>query len=218
MNGPQDVGGRHGFGVVVPEDERVRFHADWEKRVLGVTLAAGALGYWNIDASRHTRESLPPAVYYNASYYEIWLRALEALLECAGEISRGELQAGHARAPGLRTERCLRAGSVPAMLSAGGPSSRPGPEPAFATGDRVRTRNHQPAGHTRLPGYARGRTGVITAVHGSHVFPDTNAHFEGEDPCPLYTVCFEAEELFGAGADPTLSVSIDAWEPYLERA
>ena len=85
-------------------------------------------------------------------------------------------------------------------------------------GDKVRTRNHQPSGHTRLPGYARARSGVVTAVHGSHVFPDTNAHFEGEEPCPLYTIRFDAAELFGADADPTLSVSIDAWEPYLERA
>ncbi len=218
MNGPQDLGGRHGFGAVMPEDENTRFHADWEKRVLGVTIAASALGHWNIDVSRHARESLPPSVYYNASYYEIWLRGLESLLERAGEIAPEERETGHARAQGHRTERRLNAASVPAMLSAGGPSSRPGPDPAFAVGDRVRTRNHQPAGHTRLPGYARGRSGIIAAVHGCHVFPDTNAHFEGENPCPLYTVCFEAEELFGAGADPTLSVSIDAWEPYLERA
>jgi hypothetical protein len=100
MNGPQDVGGRHGFGRVIPEDEAIRFHAEWEKRVLGITLAAGALGYWNIDASRHTRESLPPAVYYNASYYEIWLRALEILLKRAGEVSAEELAAGRALADG----------------------------------------------------------------------------------------------------------------------
>jgi nitrile hydratase len=88
----------------------------------------------------------------------------------------------------------------------------------FSVGDRVRTLNHQPAGHTRLPGYAREREGTISAIHGAHVFPDTNAHFQGEDPCPLYTVVFEATELFGADADPDLSVSIDAWERYLEPA
>jgi hypothetical protein len=97
MNGPQDLGGRHGFGAVIPEDESIRFHAEWEKRVLGVTLAAAALGYWNIDASRHARESLPPAIYYNASYYEIWLRGLEILLERAGEVSAEELRAGAGR-------------------------------------------------------------------------------------------------------------------------
>ena len=218
MNGPQDVGGRHGFGAVVPEDESIRFHADWEKRVLGVTLAAGALGHWNLDASRHARESLPPAIYYGSSYYAIWLRGLEALLKRAGEISDAELETGHAIAPGLRPERCLKAERVPGVLTSGGPTDRPGPDPLFKPGDRVRTLNHQPAGHTRLPGYARGCNGVVLAVRGPHVYPDSNARFEGENPQNLYTVSFEATELFGADADPTLSVSIDAWEPYLERA
>ena len=99
MNGPQDVGGLHGFGPVEPEPEDVRFHAGWEGRVLGVTLAAGALGYWTIDTSRHARESLPPGVYYTASYYEIWLRALETLLQRAGEVTAGELAAGAAQRP-----------------------------------------------------------------------------------------------------------------------
>ncbi|WP_323785021.1 nitrile hydratase subunit beta [Thalassovita sp.] len=218
MNGPQDIGGRHGFGAVHPEDETTRFHADWEKRVLGVTLASAALGYWNIDASRHARESLPPAVYYNASYYEIWLRALENLLEAAGEISRDELSGGHAQTPGQRADRRMSVEAVAGVLAKGGPADRPGPDPVFAVGDRVRTRNHQPAGHTRLPGYARGHCGIVTDIHGCHVYPDSNGHFEGEHPCPLYTVRFDAVELYGADADPTLSVSIEAWEPYLERA
>ena len=204
MNGPQDVGGKHGFGAVIPEDENTRFHADWERRVLGVTLASGALGYWNIDASRHMRESLPPSVYYNSSYYKIWLLGLENLLKTAGEVSQAELESGHAQTPGLRAERCLAAEKVPGVLKSGGPSERSGPAPVFAVGDTVRTLNHQPAGHTRLPGYARGKTGVVTALHGSHVYPDTNAHFKGEQPCPLYTVKFDAQELFGAAESWTL--------------
>jgi nitrile hydratase len=223
MNGPQDVGGRHGFGRVIPrgaapEDEAVRFHADWERRALGLTLAAAALGHWTIDAARHARESLPPAVYYGSSYFRIWLTALEDMLVAAGEVTRAELAEGRAQGPGLRPERRLQAEAVAEVLARGGPTARPGPAPAFAVGDRVRARNHQPAGHTRLPGYARGHAGTVTAVHGCHVFPDSNAHFEGEAPCPLYTVAFAAADLFGAGADPTLTVSIDAWEPYLERA
>ncbi len=218
MNGPQDLGGRHGFGPVVPEDEDTRFHAEWEKRVLGVTLAAGALGYWNIDVSRHARESLPPATYYGSSYYAIWLRALEQLLLRAGEVTLAELANGQSQVPGKRQERRLTQDAVAAVLAAGGPSSRAGPEPQFAIGDQVRTRNLQPSGHTRLPGYARNCTGVITALHGSHVYPDSNAHFEGEAPQPLYTVRFTARELYGEDSDPTLCVSIDAWEPYLERA
>lgn len=218
MNGPQDVGGRQGFGPVTPEDEKIRFHAEWEKRVLGVTLAAAALGYWNIDASRHMRESLPPAMYYTASYYEIWLRALEKLLLKAGEISEEDLSTGQAQSVGQRTDRCLKADAVPGVLAAGGPTNRSGPEPKFQPGDKVRMRNHQPSGHTRLPGYARRCTGVVTALHGAHVYPDSNARFEGEHPQPLYTVRFTATELFGESADAGHSVSIEAWEPYLERA
>ena len=218
MNGPQDVGGRHGFGTVIPEDETVRFHGAWEERVLGVTLAAAALGYWNIDASRHARESLPPAVYYNASYYEIWLRALENLLEAAGEVSAEERAAGKALEPGIRQDRRMSADAVPGVLARGGPADRDGPTPRFAIGDRVRTKNHQPDGHTRLPGYARARTGVVTALHGCHVFPDSNARFAGEAPCPLYTIRFAATELFGDTADPNAGVNIDAWEPYLDPA
>ena len=218
MNGPHDLGGRHGFGPVRPEDENTRFHADWEGRVLGLTLAAGALGYWNIDASRHTRENLPSGFYLSASYYQIWLRALENLLQTHEEISAEELASGQSRAPGHRQDRRLTPDAVAGGLAAGSPANRSGPTPVFSVGDRVRTLNHQPAGHTRLPGYAREREGTISAIHGAHVFPDTNAHFQGEDPCPLYTVVFEATELFGADADPDLSVSIDAWERYLEPA
>ncbi|WP_316014144.1 nitrile hydratase subunit beta [Roseobacter sp. HKCCA0434] len=218
MNGPHDLGGRHGFGPVVPEDAGTRFHAEWEKRALGLTLAAGALGHWNIDVSRHARESLPPVIYYTSSYYGIWLRALETLLKGAGELSEAEFAAGHAQRPGKRADRRLAPEAVPGVLAAGGPTERPGPRPGFAIGDRVRTRNHQPPGHTRLPSYARARVGTVTASHGSHVFPDSNAHFEGEQPQPLYTVEFTAEELYGADGDPTLTVSIDAWESYLDRA
>ncbi|HEX5633734.1 MAG TPA: SH3-like domain-containing protein, partial [Gemmatimonadales bacterium] len=71
--------------------------------------------------------------------------------------------------------------------------------------------------HTRLPGYARGRPGVVEAVHGAHVFADTHAHGLGEQPQWLYTVVFDARALWD-DAQPGLRVSVDAWEPYLEAA
>lgn len=218
MNGPHDVGGRHGFGPIIAEDENLLFHGSWEKRVLGTTLAAASLGYWNIDASRHARESLPPAVYYGASYYAIWLQALENLLMTAGEVTAEELSSATVAKPGHRVSRKLTEQEVASVLEKGGPTDRPGPAPRFSEGDKVVTRNHQPAAHTRLPGYARGVVGTITASHGPHVFPDTNARFEGENPQPLYTVAFDAKSLFGEDADPTLTVHIEAWEPYLDPA
>ena len=84
MNGPHDLGGQMGFGPVSPEVDEPYFHAEWEKRALGLTLSGGALGAWTIDESRHARENIPPAAYLSASYYEIWIRALEVLLERHG--------------------------------------------------------------------------------------------------------------------------------------
>ena len=111
----------------------------------------------------------------------------------------------------------LAAGDVEAALRTGGPASRPSERTArFAVGDRVLTRNTHPHTHTRLPRYARDKLGTVERVHGTHVFPDSNAHFAGEDPQWLYTVRFTAHELWGT--DTPDSVSIDAFEPYLEPA
>jgi nitrile hydratase len=219
MNGPQDLGGQMGFGPVAPERDEPIFHAEWEKRALGVTLCAGALGAWNIDESRHARETLHPVIYYTSSYYEIWIRALEVLLERHGFVSAADFRAGEAVDPAAKPRRVLKAAEVAATLARGGPCDRPVGQPArFREGQRVRTRNINPEGHTRLPRYARSRAGVIEAVRGGFVFPDANAHGKGESPQWVYTVVFDGREIWGADADPTLSVSIDAWESYLEPA
>lgn len=219
MNGPHDLGGQMGFGAVAPEPDEPFFHADWERRALGVTLCAGAMGHWTIDESRHARESLHPATYYASSYYEIWIRALETLLLRHGFITASELAGGGAAAGGARPRRVLHADAVAQTLARGGPCDRPlDGEPLFAEGAQVRARNMHPQGHTRLPRYVRGRVGRIERVHGGFVFPDTNAHGRGEAAQRLYTVVFEGRELWGNEADPTLSVSVDAWESYLEPA
>lgn len=218
MNGPQDLGGRMGFGPVLPEPGEPLFHAEWEARALGLTLACGALGRWTLDENRHARESLPPAVYYNASYYEIWIRGLEKLLQRHGLVSAEELDAGNA-SPRRADPRRLAAGKVAAALAGGAPTSRAiDTPPAFAPGDRVRARKMHPKTHTRLPGYLTGHHGVIEADRGGHVLPDANAHGLGEQPQRLYTVVFNGVEIWGAGAEPGLSISADLWEGYLERA
>lgn len=219
MNGPQDLGGQMGFGPVAPEKDEPIFHAEWEKRALGVTLATGAFGAWNIDESRHARESLHPANYYSSSYYEIWIKALETLLKRHGFVTAQELAHGAADGPGATPKRVLKAKDVPATLSKGGPCDRSvAGQPRFAPGDRVRTKNFHPQGHTRLPRYARDREGVVEALRDGFVFPDSNAHGNGENPQWVYTVVFTGAEIWGEGADPTLTVSIDAWESYLEPA
>lgn len=219
MNGPHDLGGRMGFGPVAPETDEPLFHAPWEARTLGLTLAAAALGHWTVDESRHARECLPPATYLSASYYEIWLRALTTLLLRHGELSPEEIEHAKAMRPPRRPERRLSAEAVPAVLARGGPTDRPlATGPRFAIGSRVRTRNMHPTGHTRLPAYARDKLGTVETHRGAHVLPDSNAHGGGERPTHLYTVRFDGRTLWGEDADPGLTVSIDAFETYLDAA
>jgi len=211
MNGVHDMGGMHGLGPIAPEADEPVFHARWEARVLALTLAAGAWGRWNIDAARHARESTPGAEYLRMSYYEIWF---------AGLVSRGEIASGRPAAGATKSMPPLTAEKVAGTLARGGPATRGGTRaPQFAQGDRVRTRNINPTGHTRLPRYARNHVGAVTRVHGCHVFPDANAHGLGEQPQPLYQVRFEARELWGEkDARGKNAVHIDLWEDYLEPA
>src|SRR5215208_4098171 len=219
MNGAQDLGGMMGFGRIDREADEPWFHADWERRALGLTLAMGATGQWTIDMSRAARESLHPADYLSSSYYEIWTKGLEKLVLRQGLVTQDELAAGHALGPPKPVARVLKAEAVPAALAKASPCDRPAQTPArFAAGDRVMTKVMHPAGHTRLPRYARGKRGFVERVHGAHVFPDSSAAGQGENPQWLYTVRFSGPELWGEEADPNLVVSIDAWESYLEPA
>ena len=212
-----DLGGRAMDDRVVPEPEGELFHAPWERQALAITLAMGATGAWNLDMARSARETLPD--YSSLGYYERWIQALERLLIEHGLVGEDEIAAGrslHEARPGIRV---LRAVDVPATLARGAPTARPPTVAArFAVGDRVRTRTGAAAHHTRLPGYARGKIGRIDQLRGVHVFADTHAHGQGEQPQWLYTVVFSARELCVNEAPAGQSVSIDACEPYLEMS
>ena len=212
-----DLGGTPGHGAVTTEPEGELFHAPWEPQALALTLAMGATGEWNIDISRSVRETLPN--YSNLSYYAIWIEGLEKLLIRRGLLTVDELAAGHMLHPAKRVARILRASEVAAALSRGAPTQRPATAPArFAVGDRVRTRAGCVSHHTRLPGYARGKVGRIEALRGVHVFADAHAQELGEQPQWLYTVAFSGPELWGPESSEALTVSIDAWESYLEAS
>jgi nitrile hydratase len=219
MNGVHDMGGMQGFGPVRREADEPVFHADWERRAVGLTLAMGATGQWTLEQSRHARETLPPAQYLASSYYEIWLAALDKLMLARGLVDADELAAGHARSPGAAL-RVLRAAEVDAALARGSPTMLPAPAPArFAVGQRVRARNVHPDGHTRLPRYVRGHVGTVVALHGAHVFADANAGEPAQKvPQWLVTVQFAARELWGPSTDAAAEVSVEAWESYLEPA
>lgn len=219
MNGGQDLGGQMGFGPVMAEPDEPVFHADWEKRVLALNVAAGAMGQWTIDESRHARESIPPADYLSFSYYEIWLAGLSGLLVKHGFATPDELADGKPATAPRPPKRVLQGADVASVLRCGFPFEREATAPArFAAGDSVRTVVIHPRHHTRLPRYARGKRGTIERVSGCHVFPDTGAHGAPETAQWLYTVVFTGPELWGRDADPTSTVSIEAWESYLEPA
>jgi nitrile hydratase subunit beta len=218
MNGVHDMGGMHGFGPVEPEPNEPVFHADWERRAFALSRAMGFSRLWTIDTARASRESIPPHVYLASSYYEKWTRGLQQLLLDHDLVGADELAAGHALRPGKNLPRKLTAAEIDKALSRGS-FERPAATPAiFKAGDRVRMKNIHPKTHTRLPRYARGHIGVIECVRGCHVYPDTAAIGKGENAQWLYTVVFDGRELWGENSDPTVKVSIEAFEPYLEPA
>ncbi len=225
MSRVHDMGGRFGDGPVVPDaPDAPIFAEDWHARALALTLSVGALGQWNLDISRHSRERLAPNDYSSFSYYEKWLSALANLMVERGVVSENELRSGSAEGVSQLADRKLQVERVQAVLASGGPVDREGSAPKFAVGDRVTTR-HPAAnqfvsgGHTRLPAYASGQTGRVIAIHGCHIFPDAHAHDLGEDPQPIYAVAFAAQDLWGdANAGAKDEVILDLWEPYLEPA
>ena len=216
MNGVHDMGGMHGLGPVAPEADEPVFHTEWERRVFAMAIASPTRS--NIDEGRHQRELIPGHDYLRMSYYEKWLEGLTALLLKGGFVTPEELAAGRADPAAPKATPRLAPDAVEPALTRQGSYIRDGSAPRFAPGDTVRARNLNPEGHTRLPRYVRGRSGVIEQLHGVHVFPDSHAHGRGEDPRPLYRVRFSARELWGPEASPRDSVSLDLWEPYLEPA
>lgn len=215
MDGVHDMGGMDGFGKVEPEPNEPVFHHRWEGRVLAMSRAVSLFRNWTIDTSRYVVEMLSPTVYLTSSYYERWFLRDVRLLTEQELIDSDEVEAGRALRPGKNLNRRFTQADVETVTRR---SSYGRPAPArFKIGDRVRAKNIHPMTHTRLPRYARGHVGVVERLHGAHVFPDSVTTGKGEDPQWLYTVRFDARELWGADADPKLKVSIEAFEPYLEH-
>lgn len=213
MNGIHDMGGMQGFGAVQVDAAEPLFHAPWERRVLAmVSLILGA-GISSVDAFRYGIERMDPVAYLTAGYYGRWLASLETVLAENGMVRRNELEAW------VRGERRVTPAVRSTPPSPGGPAAlrHVATPPRFVSGQTVRARNLHPAGHTRLPRYVRGKRGVVARVHPAWVFPDTNAHGLGEHPQYAYAVRFEAEELWGPGADRHTACHVDLFESYLEE-
>ncbi len=219
MNNIHDMGGITQFGPIPIETDEPVFHSDWERKVFAMNIAALAfLG--PIDRARHAVERMTTSEYINSSYYERWLRGIEIMGKDLGYLSEEEIAAGH-----LITKKEMpfpppNAEMIAGLALGGAPSNREEGrvEPAFNVGDAVKVRNVEAKGHSRVTNYIKGKVGVITKFNGSHVFPDTHAHDQGENAQPLYTVRFEAKTLWGENVKRKDCVYIDLWEDYLESS
>jgi len=216
MNSIHDLGGLTNFGPVVPEPNEPVFREEWERRVFAFNMAA--LGFVGpVDRARHAIERMNAIEYLTTSYYEHWLHGTVRLVEELGYVTAEEIASGKAQGKADLPHPAADAAMAEGLVRGGMPATRDvATEPAFAVGDTVRTRNLEYKGHTRLPRYARDKIGTIVAYNGCHAFPDTAAHDLGENPNPLYTVRFEAAELWGDDVTRKDCVYIDLWEAYLD--
>jgi nitrile hydratase len=202
--GPHDLGGAKGFGPVRPEPNEPVFHADWEGRVFAMTLAVSHWRRWTIDTSRHEREQIPD--YLAMTYYERWFAGLSARLNKSGLINERP------------SEPPLQAGDVSPQRIRPAPAKADPVATRFSVGDPVRSKIIQGPGHTRLPGYAQAKSGIIAGYRGGHILPDDSAAGKPRNIRPLYSVRFTARELFGPDAAAADSVNLDLWEDYLDPA
>ena len=222
MNGIHDMGGMHGMGPIdVREDERP-FHAEWEGRAWGLLRAVGPFGPSRRRNFRYEHEILPPAEYLQMQYYERFIRILVDRLMAAKLLTLAELDSGKADPMSARQTPRVTPAMIAAQIGQRRSLRRDDVRipPGFKLGQRVRARNINPVGHTRLPRYMRGHRGTIVADHGVFDFQDTDS--EGytlpNRPQHVYTVQFTARELWGEAAHARDTVHAELWEAYLERA
>jgi nitrile hydratase beta subunit len=221
MDGIADMGGTDGWGaVMVPARDEPVFAEPWEGRAFALALLTiGRVSGRNIDAFRHALERLDRPAYLDDGYYGRWLNAAELMLVDSAIVAPGAVDA---RAHTMRGEQveepAVPEPAKPDYAATGPGSLREVPEPPrFGPGDRVRARDISPAGHTRLPRYVRGHVGTVELVQPGHLLPDTNAHFQGENPQHVFTVRFDSRELWGAEAEPFV-LTVELFDSYLEPA
>ena len=203
MDGIHDTGGRQGFGPIRFTQAATAFHDHWEVEANSLYVLAVRLRIFNMDEYRHAIERMEPRHYLSASYYERSLTSLATLLVEKGIVTQAELE-----------RRAL--GSFPlARPSVPGRSNAVEGE-RFQPGDRVRVKAEHVAGHVRMPGYIRGKTGCVVSESPAYPFPDAHAHgVEAQDE-PTYDVRFRSEDLWPNSADAAL-VHVAVFQSYLER-
>lgn len=214
MNGIHDMGGMQGMGPVRAEKNEPVFHAEWERRVFALNVAVD-------ETNRYEIELIPPADYLRMSYYKKWLVSLMETLKKTGMVTSAEIESGKAIGGAIKGYHVLSVAEVAAMATPG-PASRAKVTASalFHAGQRIRARNINPVGHTRLPRYARGKLGKIERICDVENLEDTD--YQGlplsDKPQYVYTVRFTARELWGEQANSRDSVYLDLWEDYIEPA
>jgi nitrile hydratase len=192
MDGVHDMGGMHGFGEVPCRPGQEPVHDEWEGRVM--VMARVVMTGTTIDHFRHTIEQMPPDEYLATRYYGRWLWAIERMAAEQGLLDGS----GHPD-----------------------PLPRPKGEPAtprrFADGQRVRVSNPVTPMHTRVPRYVRNHEGTVVTRSCAWSHPTEAAESGRHGPSEhVYAIEFDAEELFGPGADHR--VVVDVWESDLQPA
>jgi len=204
MDGVHDLGGKQGFGPVRCATSKYVFKADWEPRANALYSLGVRLGLINMDEYRHAIERMEPRHYLSASYYERSLTGFVTLCVEKGVVTHEELER-------------LAGGRVPLSLPSAKGRSNALPRQSFVIGDRVRVKNEFVSGHVRMPGYIRGKTGIVVGISPAYPFPDAAAHNLEARAEPTYDVRFRAEDLWSQAAD-TANVHVGVFESYLEKA
>jgi nitrile hydratase subunit beta len=215
MNGIHDMGGMQDMGPIQRETREPVFHAEWERRVFALFNALG-VGW---PARRQQIELIPPADYLRMSYYERWLAAIGPLMVDTGMMTRQEIESSKVIG-GTNTKWHVLSAAEAVTWIDPKPASKASPsaDARFQAGQRVRARNLNPIGHTRLPRYVRGKTGTIEHDRGTFALQDTVADGFAQKAQRVYTVRFVAKDLWGEQANPRDTVYVDMWEEYLEPA
>jgi nitrile hydratase subunit beta len=219
MDGIADMGGMHGFGPIDRSDDDGTFHAEWERRILGITFSALGAGLFNVDEIRRATESADPLTYLKSTYYQRWLYSTEDLLKEKGMVTAAECAVGISATPAVNTTSPVTSEIARMILDLGGTSrSADGVAPRFKPGDTVIARNIHPQGHTRLPRYVRSKQGTVILDHGIFGLPDSNATGLGLCSQHVYGVRFTARELWGPQASVRDTLQIDLFDDYLDPA
>ena len=219
MDSVHDLGGKQGYGPIDVHEPVEPFHAEWEARAWAVSKSyGGGAPDITIDWWRHVRETTIPADYLTRPYLDSWLEADMVTLVDSNVCTVEELAAGKSATPATSEAVSISiAEAIAANRASATKFDRPvDVEPKFAVGDRIVAQQNASTGHTRLPGYVRGRAGKIHAHHGAHLFP--NAGAKGvEEAEHLYAVAFDARELWPEASNSKDLVFLDLWESYLEQ-